>query len=76
MVYAALGAAFSLLVNTILPYLPFEDRYFDVIYAGSVFTHIDDFAQTWFLELRRVLRAGGTLYVTIHDRHSIQLARR
>jgi ubiquinone/menaquinone biosynthesis C-methylase UbiE len=60
-------------VNTILPHLPFEDRYFDVVYAGSVFTHIDDLATTWFLELRRVLRAGGMLYVTIHDRHSIQL---
>jgi ubiquinone/menaquinone biosynthesis C-methylase UbiE len=64
---------FHFLVNTILPHLPFEDRYFDVVYAGSVFTHIDDLAQTWLLELRRVLRAGGKLYVTLHDRHSIQL---
>jgi ubiquinone/menaquinone biosynthesis C-methylase UbiE len=48
-------------VNTILPHLPFEDRSFDVVYAGSVFTHIDDLAQTWFLELRRVLHAGGML---------------
>jgi SAM-dependent methyltransferase len=64
---------FHFLVNTILPHLPFEDRYFDVVYAGAVFTHIDDLAKTWFLELRRVLRAGGKLYVTIHDRHSIHL---
>jgi SAM-dependent methyltransferase len=68
-----LAPPFHFLVNTILPHLPFEDRYFDVVYAGSVFTHIDDLAQTWFLELRCVLRAGGTLYVTIHDRHSIEL---
>jgi SAM-dependent methyltransferase len=68
-----LAPPFRFLVNTLLPHLPFEDRYFDVVYAGSVFTHIDDLAQTWFLELRRVLRAGGTLYVTIHDRHSIDL---
>jgi SAM-dependent methyltransferase len=68
-----LAPPFHFLVNTILPHLPFEDRYFDVVYAGSVFTHIDDLAQTWFLELRRVLRAGGKLYVTIHDRHSIEL---
>ena len=68
-----LAPPFHFLVNTILPHLPFEDRYFDVVYAGSVFTHIDDLAQTWFLELRRVLRVGGTLYVTIHDRHTIQL---
>jgi SAM-dependent methyltransferase len=70
-----LAPPFHFLVNTILPHLPFEDRYFDVVYAGSAFTHIDDLAQTWFLELRRVLRAGGTLYVTIHDRHSIHLLR-
>jgi SAM-dependent methyltransferase len=68
-----LAPPFHFLVNTILLHLPFEDRYFDVVYAGSVFTHIDDLAQTWFLELRRVLRAGGKLYVTIHDRHSIEL---
>jgi ubiquinone/menaquinone biosynthesis C-methylase UbiE len=68
-----LAPPFHFLVNTILPHLPFEDRYFDVVYAGSVFTHIDDLATTWFLELRRVLRAGGMLYVTIHDRHSIHL---
>jgi len=68
-----LAPPFRFLVNTILPHLPFEERYFDVVYAGSVFTHIEDLAPTRFLELRRVLRAGGTLYVTIHDRHSIEL---
>ena len=68
-----LAPPFHFLVNTTLPHLPFEDRYFDVVYAGSVFTHIDDLAQAWFLELRRVLRPGGKLYVTIHDRHSIHL---
>jgi SAM-dependent methyltransferase len=68
-----LAPPFHFLVNTILPHLPFEDRYFDFVYAGSVFTHIDDLAKTWLLELRRVLRAGGKLYVTIHDRNSIHL---
>jgi SAM-dependent methyltransferase len=68
-----LAPPFHFLVNTILPHLPFEDRYFDVVYAGSVFTHIDDLAITWFLELRRILRTGGMLYVTVHDRHSMHL---
>jgi SAM-dependent methyltransferase len=68
-----LAPPFHFLVNTIQPHLPFEDRYFDWVYAGSVFTHIDDLAMTWLLELRRLLRAGGKLYVTIHDRHSIHL---
>lgn len=56
-------------------HLPFEDRYFDLIFAGSVFTHIDDMTQAWFLELRRVLKPGGVLYVTIHDKHTIELLR-
>src|SRR5262249_3954304 len=30
-------------------------------------------AQTWLLELKRVLRPGGKLYVTIHDGNSIRL---
>ena len=56
-------------------HLPFEDRYFDLIYAGSVFTHIDDLAYAWFMELRRVIKPGGVLYVTIHDKHTIELLR-
>jgi ubiquinone/menaquinone biosynthesis C-methylase UbiE len=68
-----LDPPFHFLVNTILPHLPFEDRYFDVVYAGSVFTHIDDLATTWLLELRRLLRGKGQLYLTIHDRTSIRL---
>jgi ubiquinone/menaquinone biosynthesis C-methylase UbiE len=68
-----LDPPFHFLVNTIVPHLPFEDRYFGLVYAGSVFTHIDDLAATWLLELRRILRAAGKLDVTIHDRHSIYL---
>jgi SAM-dependent methyltransferase len=59
--------------NTTYPHLPFEDNYFDLVYAGSVFTHIADLPDTWFLELRRVLRTGGYAYITICDKHSIDL---
>jgi len=58
--------------NTTYPSLPFEDNYFDLIYAGSVFTHIADLADAWFLELRRVLRRGGCAYVTILDKNAIK----
>jgi SAM-dependent methyltransferase len=54
-------------------HLPFDDRYFDLIFAGSVFTHIDDMTDMWLLELRRILRPGGRLYITIHDNRSIDL---
>lgn len=68
-----LSPPFNFATNTTIPHLPFEDRYFDFIYAGSVFTHIDDLTAAWFLELRRLLSKNGRLYITIHDRHSIEL---
>jgi SAM-dependent methyltransferase len=66
---------FHFAVTTIVPHLPFEDNYFDLIYAGSVFTHIDDLVDSWLLELRRALKPGGLLYVTIHDDTSVWMLR-
>jgi SAM-dependent methyltransferase len=63
------------LTATLLPHLPFADSYFDLIYASSVFTHIDDLTEAWLMELRRILRVGGRLYLTIHDQHTIQQLR-
>jgi SAM-dependent methyltransferase len=54
-------------LNTFYPSLPIPDRYFDVITAFSVFTHIDELESPWLLELRRILKPGGLLYATIHD---------
>jgi SAM-dependent methyltransferase len=58
---------------TTLPHLPFEDNYFDLVYCGSVFTHITDLADAWLLELRRVLRKGGYAYITIQDKTSMEI---
>lgn len=49
------------------PHLPFEDRTFDLVVAGSVFTHIPDLADAWLLELLRVTAVDGLLYLTIQD---------
>jgi ubiquinone/menaquinone biosynthesis C-methylase UbiE len=68
-----LSPPFNFFLTTTYPHLPFEDGYFDVIYAGSVFTHIDDMADAWFLELRRILKPKGRLYITIHDNHTIRM---
>lgn len=70
-----LGAPFHFIANTTVPHLPFEDRHFGFIYAGSVFTHIDDLADAWFAELRRILRPGGKLFVTVHLKNDIELLR-
>lgn len=56
------------------PHLPFEDGTFDLVYAGSVFTHISELAKTWLLELRRVTRPGGFLYLTVQDQEYVRLA--
>lgn len=58
-------------VTTTVPHLPFPDNYFDLIFAGSVFTHIEDLQESWLLELARICR--GHLYVTIHDEHTVRL---
>lgn len=62
-----LSPPFKFATTSSFPHLPFEDRYFGFIYAGSVFTHIADLAETWLLELRRILAPGGILFLTIHD---------
>lgn len=61
------------ITTTTVPHLPFEDRYFGFIYAGSVFTHIDDLADAWIAELRRILRPGGRLFITVHLKSDIAL---
>jgi SAM-dependent methyltransferase len=68
-----LSPPFLFATTTTAPHLPFEDGYFDLVYALSVFTHISDLADAWFLELLRVLRPNGYIWLTIHDRHSVEL---
>jgi ubiquinone/menaquinone biosynthesis C-methylase UbiE len=47
--------------------LDYEDDKFDFIYAISVFTHLsEDLQGFWINELKRVLRPGGYLLITVH----------
>ncbi len=66
-----LSPPYRFLTNTSYPHLPFESGYFDLIYAGSLFTHISELIDAWLLEIRRLLRPGGAAYVTIHDEHTL-----
>jgi ubiquinone/menaquinone biosynthesis C-methylase UbiE len=68
-----LSPPFKFATTTSFPHLPFEEGSFDLIYSFSVFTHICDLAEAWLLELRRILRRGGVLYLTVHDNHTIDL---
>lgn len=56
--------------STALPNLPLEDRSFALVYAFSVFTHIDELELAWLLELRRILRPGGVAYLTVHTENT------
>jgi ubiquinone/menaquinone biosynthesis C-methylase UbiE len=64
---------FKFLTSTTAPHLPFEDSYFNFIYAGSVFTHIDDLTDSWLMELKRILKPTGFLYITIQDDTTIEV---
>jgi SAM-dependent methyltransferase len=68
-----LSPPFRFVTTTTFPHLPFEDNTFDLIYAGSVFTHIADLSDMWLMELRRVLRPGGLLHVSIHDNRAVEV---
>jgi SAM-dependent methyltransferase len=50
------------IISTAGAALPFRDASFDIVIASSVFEHDDTFWET-FLELCRVLRAGGYVYL-------------
>jgi SAM-dependent methyltransferase len=71
-----LSPPFRFAVNTTIPHLPFADGSLDLVYCGSLFTHIDDLAESWLLEVRRILADNALLYCTLHDEHALaQLAR-
>ena len=49
------------------PPLAYEDGQFDLAYAISVFTHLDEeFQFLWLEELKRVIRPGGHVLITLH----------
>ncbi|MFL5821367.1 MAG: class I SAM-dependent methyltransferase [Solirubrobacteraceae bacterium] len=56
-------------VNDERPPLPFPDRYFDLIWAASVFTHLAEGWSEWLLELHRLLSDGGLLIATFLGEH-------
>jgi SAM-dependent methyltransferase len=58
------------LCNHGLPMLPFPDNYLDCIVAFSVFTNIDADDTAWLMQLRRIVKPGGHLYLTIHDQET------
>lgn len=54
-------------VNSSFPPLSYPDSAIDCAYAISVFTHLSEEHQvSWLWELRRVIKPGGVLLLTLH----------
>jgi SAM-dependent methyltransferase len=53
--------------NQLSPPLPFENQFFNAVYALSVLTHLSEEKHfEWVQELKRILKPGGILIVTTH----------
>jgi SAM-dependent methyltransferase len=54
-------------VSNVEPPLAFPDASFDLIQLASVFTHLPlPLQRAWIAELRRLLRPGGRVVITLH----------
>ncbi|MEO4000996.1 class I SAM-dependent methyltransferase [Mesorhizobium sp. CAU 1732] len=71
-----LSPPFHFMTNNTNPHLPFEDRHFGLIFAGSVWTHIGELDDAWLLEMRRIMNPGGRIYITISDENTLAEVKR
>jgi SAM-dependent methyltransferase len=60
-----LGEGFHPFVVDPMPPMTRPDGYFDLIWAASVFTHLNEEWAPWLADLHRVLRDGGLLMISI-----------
>lgn len=56
----------SFAVTGAKPPLPYPDEFFDVVFGVSVVTHLSaEFQGVWLRELRRIVRPGGVLMLSV-----------
>jgi SAM-dependent methyltransferase len=62
--------------NEAEPPLPFEDDQFDYVFVYSVFSHFsEEMHWRWLEELKRVVRPGGALAISVRRRNFIEALR-
>jgi len=58
-------------VNRAIPPMSYADATFDLVYGISVLTHLSEEHQLlWLKDLRRVLKPGGLLLLSVHGEHT------
>ncbi len=67
-----LPKACTVFQNSSIPSLPLPDNSVDLISAFSVFTHIEAMETTWLMEIKRVLRPGGMVWLTFHSEETLR----
>jgi SAM-dependent methyltransferase len=70
----ALPEVASWIVSRVEPPLPLPDASFDLIQLASVFTHLPlSMQRAWLSELRRLVRPGGAVVITLHGEVYVRL---
>jgi SAM-dependent methyltransferase len=58
-------------VNEPLPPTAYDNGQFDLVFNHSVFSHLDEHRQDlWLIELRRIVKVGGHLVLSVHGEHA------
>jgi len=64
-------------VNKPLPPLKYQSEMFDLVWAHSVFTHLDEGLQfKWLNELKRITKPNGIVVISVHGPYAWSVRRR
>ena len=71
-----LDPSLNFMTNTTAAHLPFKDESVTFIYGNSLFTHIGELADMWFMEISRLLdRQRGVAVFTLNDTSTVDFFR-
>jgi hypothetical protein len=69
----SLNPPYKIIQNEVSPPLPFADGSIDVVYAFSVFSHLNEqSAREWLADFARSLTSGGKVFITTRGPHHVK----